>query len=81
MSKDEKDKDTVDGLPKKRGRPVINPETGPMTSLERQNRYKKGKVIIQLRITKEARSKLNTICKKNSVNRNDLLTSWIDKHS
>lgn len=81
MSKDEKDKDTVDGVPKKQGRPVIFPETGPMTPMERYNRFKGDKVIIQLRITKETREKLNDICKKSSVSRNDLVAKWInEKH-
>ncbi len=77
--KDKNDNTTIDGIPKKRGRPPLNRETGPMTPMERYNRYKEGKVIIQLKVTTETRDKLASICEKNNTSRSDQVTIWIDR--
>ncbi len=77
--KDEKDQKTIDGIPKKRGRPPINRDTGPMTPIERYNRYKKGKVIIQLRVTKKIREKFVDICKENNLTRDEQITAWVER--
>jgi len=38
--RDEKDPGTLDMIPAKRGRPVLNPDFGPMTPAQKQRRYR-----------------------------------------
>jgi len=41
--RDEKDPGTLEMLPAKRGRPVLDPESGPMTAAEKQRRYRQNR--------------------------------------
>ena len=42
--RDEKDPGTLDMIPAKRGRPVLDPERGPMTPAEKQRRYRQNRI-------------------------------------
>jgi len=44
--RDEKDPGTLEMLPAKRGRPVLNAEFGPMTAAEKQRRYRQSRLAL-----------------------------------
>ncbi len=48
MAKDIKDPGTIDFVPNKVGRPVVNPDMGPLSSAEKMRRYRAGKKTIQI---------------------------------
>lgn len=77
MAKDVKDKKTPDMLKRKRGRPVINPEKGPLTEKERQERSKAGRVSIRFFVDEKDREKLNKYIKRHGKDRNELIKSVI----
>lgn len=77
MSKDELDKHTVDGLPKKRGRPVLNREKGPMSIADRLKRHRAGKKVVQFRLSPTDHHLLKTICSDKETNKDDLIKKWI----
>lgn len=78
MAKDERDKQTIDMIEKKMGRPLIYPEWGPMTEKERQERSRAGRVSIRFFVDEKDRDKLDKYIKRHGGNRNDFIKSVIN---
>lgn len=50
MAKDPLDPGTIDGLPRAFGRPVLDPERGPMTPAERKRRQRAGRMTVEFHL-------------------------------
>jgi len=79
MAKDSRDKHTIDGVPKKIGRPALDPEKGPMSGAEYQRKHRAGKASIQVLITLEEDNKLKKYCKKYRVRKSAVIRAMIEK--
>lgn len=50
MAKDPLDPGTIDGLPKALGRPVLDPERGPMSAAERKRKQREGRRTVEFHL-------------------------------
>lgn len=50
MAKDPLDPGTIDGLPKALGRPVLDPERGPMSPAERKRKQREGRKVVEFHL-------------------------------
>ncbi len=75
--KDDRDTHTMDGLPKKMGRPVLDLDAGPLTPAQKMARYRQGKAVVQFRLMDKDKNKLMALAKKKGLHRDELLTAWI----
>ena len=80
--KDEKDNLTIDSIPAKRGRPVLDPLNGPMTAAQRvaASRQRKRELLgipKEIHIPEKVLARANTICQRLDVDLNELVVSLL----
>ncbi|MES9906748.1 MAG: hypothetical protein ABW168_29225 [Sedimenticola sp.] len=73
------DSNTKKVVPKKVGRPCINPDSGPMSEVERQRKILAGRVALRLFLTDTVAEKLREYCKRHGISRHELMSGMIDK--
>ncbi|MES9903236.1 MAG: RepB family protein [Sedimenticola sp.] len=72
------DSDTKKAVPKKVGRPLTDPEHGPMSEVERQRKLLAGRTALRLFLTETMADKLRTFCKRHGISRHDLISGMIN---
>ncbi len=77
MAKDIEDPGTIDFVPNKPGRPVVNPDMGPLTPAEKMRRYRAGKKTV--RISNELWPKIELMAERLNIKPIDALELMIRK--
>lgn len=75
--KDDKDNLTVDMIKRLPGRPVINPDFGPLSDKERQARSRAGRKVLQVLLDEKSKEKLMRYCKRHNIKHHQLFTNVI----
>lgn len=75
--KDKKDTHTIELISRKRGRPVINPESGPLSDKERKQRSIAGRKVVQFLIDEKSKDRLMKYCKRYKITHHQLLINMI----
>ncbi len=77
MAKDIEDPGTIDFVPNKVGRPVVNSDMGPLSPAEKMRRYRAGKKTV--RISNELWPKIELIAERMGLTPIEALESIIKK--
>lgn len=77
VAKDPIDPGTLDAFPKKRGRPVSNPEKGPMSAAERMAKARAGRVSVEVKMAPAIHDKLKRLAEVAGVSMSDYIVKLI----